>query len=194
MLRPRSSSLAMLPLLVLGAFACSEKHDAVAQGKAPAAKEATVTWPLATAPDAPALRRFSAEGRARIAATPLPVLAPAEPLDDLVFVGEEAFYSINGHRDAALPSGATSRLTVTVHAARRLYQHEEIPADVPTIPLRNSRALATVNEDIVTVTWIEGGVAYSVDAECSNVADARCQGDGYLRSLAEGLVFVGGAR
>lgn len=194
MLRSVRSLLPPLSVLVLSTLGCSEKHDPSARTTAPLVKEATVTWPAAAAVDEAALRRFSAEGRARIGKTPLPVLAPAEPLDDLVFVGEDAFYSVNGHRDATLPSGETSRLTITVHAARRLYAHDEIPADVPTVPLRKTRGLSTVNEDIVTVTWIEGGVAYSVDAECSNVADARCQGDGYVRALADALVFVGGAR
>lgn len=192
----RRSVRPLLPSLsvVFLSLACSEKHEPGPQAAAPLVKEATVTWPAAAAADEIALRRFGAEGRARIAKTPLPVLAPAEPFDDLVFVGEDAFYSVNGHRDATLPSGETSRLTVTVHAARRLHVHDDSPADVPTVPLRKTRGLSTVNEDIVTVTWIEGGVAYSVDAECSNVADARCQGDQYVRALTDGLVFVGGAR
>ncbi len=194
MRRSRSTLFPTLCAVLLGSLACSENHERSAQATAPQVKEATVTWPAAQAPDEAALRHFTAEARSRIGKTPLPVLAPAESLDGLVFVGEDAFYSVNGHSDRTLPSGETSRLTVTVHAARRLYAHDEIPADVPTVPLRKTRGLSTVNEDIVTVTWIEGGVAYSVDAECSHVADARCQGDAYVRALAGALVFVGGAR
>ena len=58
---------------------------------------------------------------------------------------------------------------------------------------REARGFVTVNEGIRTASWMENGAAYSVDVECNDFRDARCQGEDFLLSIVAQLAFVGGS-
>jgi hypothetical protein len=186
----------------IGAVACSEPksevraepHAAKPAPKATKPGSGQLAWPKVESVDQAVLRALPAETQAAIAKTPLPVLWPQTQLSDVTFVGERAFYSVSGHVDDTLASGERSRATIQVHAARELVTHAEFPAFQPNARVRGLGALFTINEDIATVTWLEHGVSYAVDVECSNAKDTRCQGDAFVRSVADSLSFVGGAR
>ncbi len=55
------------------------------------------------------------------------------------------------------------------------------------------RGFVSINEGIRTASWIENGAAYSVDVECSDVRDARCQSEEFLLSIVAQLTYVGGS-
>jgi hypothetical protein len=124
-----------------------------------------------------------------VRASTLPILWPAELGPSAILVSEPLFYSVTGAMDATLPSGQASRATITVQGTREIHNSEHVETTFNT-KLRGRDALYTRNEEIATTTWIENGVVYSVDVECSQIEDERCRGDGFVKSVSENLVSV----
>jgi hypothetical protein len=69
-------------------------------------------------------------------------------------------------------------------------------AETPNgVMVRGVTATVDLNEGIRSLSWEEGGVAYSIDVECARpLEDPRCTQDAYARALAESLVRVVPAR
>lgn len=145
-------------------------------------------------PDSPlrvARARLSADGTRtashvdeRLAAAPVPVLAPADR--DL----ERPTLAVG--REYASLTGRDHGVTIHVQGTRSpVTRTAEVVA--PTRDLRGVKGYVSQNEGIRTATWIEGGIAYSADIECAAADDARCQDESYLLTLIERLVVVGGA-
>ncbi len=142
------------------------------------------------------MQTLSPQDRAAIDKTPMPVLWPSAEmkLSRTAFVARDAFYSLAATSTVELSAGESSTATLTVQGTRKMMQYENMPKNISNRTYRDTPAFFTVNEGIVSATWFEFGVSYSVDVECSAVGDPRCSGDGYLKELVESLRFVGGQR
>jgi hypothetical protein len=155
----------------------------VAQG------DSSRTAPAVTSPNrGRALRDvMRAESRAAVDATTVPLLLP----DDLALAATAVVTS--GERWVAA-SIAQGDHTIAIHATRETMAP---PQDPPAhrSRLRGVPATVSANEGVRVATWMEGGVAYMIDVECTRPAeDARCTGEGFVRALAERLVRVEAAR
>lgn len=192
-------SLGLCALASLAACARSTSEHSTAsqtQSTQTALTDATIKWPAVGSEDKILEKSLLAEDRAAIARTPVPVLWPnAKNIVRSAYVGQDAFYSIAATSTMDLPNGNKSTATINVQGTRKFVEIENMPkTGVTNRTYRNKPALFTVNEGIVTATWIEFGVSYSVDVECSTAEDARCGGDGYVQEIVESLRFVGGLR
>ncbi|MFO0663515.1 MAG: hypothetical protein U0174_06165 [Polyangiaceae bacterium] len=156
---------------------------------------ATLKWPAVGSEDKVLQKSLLLEDRAAIDKTPMPVLWPSAPgVTRVAYIGQDAFYSIAATSVAEVPSGK-STATITVQGTRKLIEHENMPkGGISNRTFRGAPTFYTVNEGIVSATWFEYGVSYSVDVECSNRDDSRCGSDAYLQELVESLRFVGGQR
>jgi hypothetical protein len=123
----------------------------------------------------------------------VPVLWPAELGSRAILVTEPLFYSVTGAIDTTLPLGQSSRATITVQGTREIHNNEPVETKF-NMKLRGRDALYTRNEEIATTTWIENGVVYSVDVECSQIEDERCRGDAFVKSVSENLRPAAGAQ
>jgi hypothetical protein len=173
--------------------ACAQKdNQPSAQGGKP--QPAKVETSLRSKDPSVILSGISEKTRAEIAKSPVPVLWPSEGLAGAVFVGEPVFYSVSGYQDVTLSNGEASRATVTVQGTSVTHNEERVD-NVQNLTLHGQRAHITRNEEIVSATWVEGGVYYTVDVECSKVsADERCSRDTFVSAIADGLVKLGGAK
>lgn len=158
----------------------------------PAREQPRVQWPAASASNQAARLSLSTNGTrsaaeidALIARSPVPVLAPSDRQlqKPTLSVGRE-YFAIAGREDG---------VTVHTQGTRGAITHADIAPMTGTRELRGTKGFVTVNEGIRTATWIENAAAYSVDVECSQSSDARCQDDTYLLGFVNHLVFVGGA-
>jgi ribose 1,5-bisphosphokinase PhnN len=102
----------------------------------------------------------------------------------------EVFVTSGEHHFAV--SANDGRIALSLHASRLFYDRA-VPASQGNRALRGTRALVTENEGIWSASWMEHGVAYTLELECARHDDARCAGDRHLVALAEGLSYVGGA-
>lgn len=162
----------------------SASSTAAAQG--PLTYESAVRWPKASQLDRRRAGELPAEQAAQLPRSPVPVLLPSlSGLTQPVLVVEPAYYAFS----AQLPDGAW----MSVHASAPVYVHDDLPPPRPDHPVRGTLGSAGENEGLWTVTFEEHGVSYAVEVGCSRVEDRRCQGAGFVTSLAEGLSFVGGA-
>jgi hypothetical protein len=155
----------------------------------------TVAWPAASTIDDGALLSLSKNGaktdgeiRALVSRSPVPVLAPKDlRLTTPTLVVEGEYFALTGRVDGA---------TISLQGTRAAHRYEGVdPAAGNRDLMRGSavRGFISVNEGIRTASWIENGAAYSVDIECSNVQDARCQSEEFLLSLVANLTYVGGS-
>ena len=158
-----------------------------------------VAWPAASTVDDGALSSLSRSGdkadvevRALVSRSPVPVLAPKDlrlTMPTLVVEGE--YFALTGRVD-----DGSSRATVSIQGTRAAHRYESVDPVPGTRDLargKANRGLVTVNEGIRTASWIENGTAYSVDVECSEHMDRRCQSDDFLLSVVAQLTFVGGS-
>jgi hypothetical protein len=154
-----------------------------------------VAWPAASTIDDGALLSLSKNGaktdgeiRALVSRSPVPVLAPKDlRLTTPTLVVEGEYFALTGRVDGA---------TISLQGTRAAHRYEGVdPAAGNRDLMRGSavRGFISVNEGIRTASWIENGAAYSVDIECSNVQDARCQSEEFLLSLVANLTYVGGS-
>ena len=174
--------------------------------RAPAVSTSSVTvrpavaWPALSTIDDAALLSLSKSGgpnerelRALVARSPVPVLAPRElQLASPTLVVEGEYFALTGRVD-----DGTSRATISLQGTRAAHRYEGIDPATGNRELRRmsgtARGFVTTNEGIRTASWIENGAAYSVDVECSETADARCQGEEFLLSVIAQLSYVGGS-
>lgn len=197
-MRMSTARLLLSFLLLPFAAACGRstaEHSTPVQTQT-ALTDATIKWPAPGSEDKELAKGLLAEDRAAIARTPMPVLWPAaKNIVRSAYVAQDAYYSIAATSTADLPSGNKSVATINVQGTRKFVEHEDFPKNgFSNRTYRNKPAFFTVNEGIVSATWIEFGVSYTVDVECSTAEDARCGGDGYVQELVESLRFVGGLR
>lgn len=151
----------------------------------------SIAFPNAS-PDQVALAALPPAEAAKVGASPVPVWVPRGGFSEVRVVAEPGFYAYFGVADAPLPDGRVSRATVSVQGTRFAHEHADFPSDVSTHRMRGARGLFTINEGIVTTTWVEGGASYSVDVECSVAGDPRCKDERFVLELTDGLAFVGG--
>lgn len=206
-------SLALL-IAVLGAACRQEAPPASVQpgvdpARAPRAEAPTA--PQALAPQAPAPQGVTSpsptaaptvsaararalldvmrpSSRAAMAATTVPLLLP----DDL---GIAATAMVTSGERWVAASIAQGDHTIAIHATREAMSLP--PGDRPAHRdrLRGVPATVSSNEGVRVATWMEDGVAYMVDVECSRPSeDPRCTQESFVRALVSGLVRVEGAR
>jgi hypothetical protein len=193
------------PRLLLAAALLACCHDPTAapatRPSAPAARPAAPATPPttpapATAPGtaaaatAPAVwEALAPEARQQLAASPLTVLLLPSPelARSAVITTGERWYAASYHRDEH---------GISIHATDVVHENVAGAAPPPARDrVRGVPALVQVNEGIQSVAWEEHGVHYVVEVECERpFEDVRCTSDAYVRSLAESLVAVRGAR
>jgi hypothetical protein len=154
-----------------------------------------VAWPAASSIDDGVLASLSRNGtktdreiRALVARSPVPVLAPKDlRLASPTLVVEGEYFALTGRADGA---------TISLQGTRAAHRYEGVDPASGNRELRSNgqiRGFVSVNENIRTASWIENGAAYSVDVECSDVRDSRCQSDELLLSIVAQLTYVGGS-
>lgn len=157
-----------------------------------------VTWPATDTADERTLLSLSdtakgeREVRASIARSPVPVLAPKDlRLESPTLVVEGEYFALNGRYQGT---------TISLQGTRAAHRYEGVdPVQGNKEIIRGAssehrlRAFVSTNEGIRTASWIENGVAYSVDVECADPREARCQGDELLLAIIAQLTFIGGS-
>lgn len=169
-----------------------------AEGESAKVVRPQITWPAPASLDRGAVASLTARSdgpgdasslQARIDRSPVPVLVPRDSslvMASLVVEGE--FYAYAGRGQG---------VTVAVQGTRAAHRYEGIGAVTEKTPgarrVRSAQGFVTVNEGIRTASWVENGVAYTADIECSDQSDARCTGETYVLDLVESLAYAGGA-
>ncbi|WP_143140124.1 hypothetical protein [Nannocystis exedens] len=132
--------------------------------------------------------RLDAAALAAIAASPVPVLAPADPVRRP---------RISSPRT---PDGPSFRFTLatqspgrtlTLHGSRLATLRPHVGRHEGPERLRGVPAFVSDNDGIKSATWIEHGAAYALDLECASARDTGCD-LAALRAEVEALAFVGG--
>jgi len=197
------SSIPLVVALTALTLACNgntsssrESEHAPAVSTSSVTVRPTVAWPALSTIDDGALLSLSKSGgpndrelRALVARSPVPVLAPHDlQLASPTLVVEGEYFALTGRVDGA---------TISLQGTRAAHRYEGIDPATGNRELRRfsgtARGFVTTNEGIRTASWIENGAAYSVDVECSETADARCQGEEFLLSVIAQLSYVGGS-
>jgi hypothetical protein len=169
-----------------------ERAPAVATSNVSVTVRPVVAWPAASTIDDSALVALSRDGsksdrevRALISRSPVPVLAPKGLLlstPSLVVEGE--YFALSARVDGA---------TISLQGTRAAHRYEGVEPTEGNRNVRATKGFVSTNEGIRTASWIENGVAYSVDVECSDSRDARCQSDAFLLEVVGQLAYVGGS-
>ncbi len=148
----------------------------------------SVAWPPKGMLDARALASLGRDDddiRARLAQSPVPVLAPKDlVLGTPTLVVESEYYALTGRVAGA---------TIALQGTRAAHRHQGVEPASGNRDVRGTKGFVSVNEGIRTVSWIENGAAYSVDVECADLRDARCASDQFVLEVVDQLTFVGGA-
>jgi hypothetical protein len=154
--------------------------------------ESLVVTPKVTVPAAKVdARAFAALGDAKratelVARSPVPVLAPTSvTLERPTFVVGAEYYALTGR---------VSGTTIAIQGTRAAHRYEGIGPIPGDRTLRGMRGFVSINEGIRTTSWMEGGVAYSVDIECADPNDARCASETFALDVVEHLGFAGAGR
>lgn len=169
----------MLPLV-----ACDEK-PASSSGAAPVVVSPNVSWPSSNVIDRSALDAVDDAARVAIARSPVPVLLPRDHDRASATVTADAeYYAASIRRDD---------VTVAIQGTRLAHRYDSVDPHPGDRRLRGLTGFVTENEGIRSASWVERGVAYSVDVECANTEDARCTGDAYVTAIVEDLAYVGGS-
>ncbi len=151
----------------------------------------TISWPDAWKVDDRALALLCRDGtkseqdtRALVARSVVPVLAPRDlALGSPTLVVEGEYFALTGRVDGT---------TVALQGTRAAHRYEGIEPSAGNRDLRGTKGFVSTNEGIRTASWVERGAAYSVDVECGNPRDRRCQSDDFLLDIVGQLAFVGG--
>ena len=197
--------LASLPVMACNGntSASRESEHAPAVSTGAVSVRPAVAWPAAsTIDDRPlvALARERAAGngavesserrlsevRALVSRSPVPVLVPRDlRLATPTLVVEGEYFALTGRVDG---------VTIALQGTRAAHRYDGVQPVAGNRDLRgNLRGFVSVNEGIRTASWIENGAAYSVDLECADFQDARCQNDDFLLSVVTQLTYVGGS-
>jgi hypothetical protein len=145
-----------------------------------------VTWPRETTGDARAFAALGEPVRAKelLGRSPVPVLAPTNvTFERPTFVIGAEYYALTGRVAGA---------TLAIQGTRAAHRYEGIAPLAGDRVLRGVRGFVSVNEGIRTMSWMENGVAYSLDVECARPSDERCSSDTFALDLVEHLAFAGG--
>ncbi len=145
----------------------------------------TVRWPAAASRDDAAYGALSRSSRAAVDASPVPVLVPA-PGHAL---GERRV--MQGPEWAAFWARGEG-ITVSLHASRMARVYPGVRLQDGPHTLRGRPAVITRNEGIWTASWLEHGVAYDLELECTSPEDPPCADESLLVELGEALTYVGG--
>ena len=185
--RPVKRGLIALPLLL----ACNgtPSEPAPAAVTTAVVVKPQVSWPASSSIDERALASLG-DARSQLSRSPVPVLAPsADSLRDglerptVIAAGE--YYVITARNHGA---------TISIQGTRAAHRYDGIDPHPGNKPLRKGMGFVTVNEGIRSASFIENGVAYTVDVECAEHTDPRCTSDAFVTELTNELVFVGGSR
>lgn len=146
----------------------------------------TVQWPRVENVDLPVRDALGSDNLAAVDVAPVPALAPAnsEWLDGATVTTGEHFYAL---------SAQLRGQTLYIQGSDQARVYPSIRGATPTEPLRSTLGFVSQNEGIWTADFIENGVAYTVELECSDAEMVACQSDVSIRDLADSLVLVGGA-
>lgn len=142
-------------------------------------------WPASESIDQAVRARLPAAARDALARSPVPVLVPG---DGPLLAKSAIFSQASGYALSAAHDG----FNVAVQASKvaTLLPHvRHVPGNTP---LRGTQGWLSSNDGIRTASWIEHGVAYSLDLECFAPDGPECS-EAALRAAVEGLVYVGGA-
>ncbi len=149
-------------------------------------------WPPATQIDREALGRAPAAMVAAVARSPVPVLVPADPAwlaRARLYVAADPQPYGYAFASALIDAGGERHLSVQASRFATLVPHI---GRVRGSAVRSGEGFFSVNEGVRTASWIEHGVAYTLDLECFDPEAPSCD-DAALRELVAGLVHVGGA-
>lgn len=136
--------------------------------------------------DEATLQALPRSAAAAVANSRVPVLVPRRPelLAHGIVLTEPQWSSFYAQADGITVSVMGKRLAHTVRGVE--------PAPGNRL-IRGKRGFITQSEGVWSATWSERGTTYTVDVECAEPTEARCQDDAYLRALTDDLAFVGGA-
>ncbi len=83
-------------------------------------------------------------------------------------------------------------LTVSLHGSAEAAPADDLASVNPDRVVRSAPAWITQNEAIWSAAWHEHGFAWSLELECAEPTEPRCQDEGTLLAIADDLVLVGG--
>lgn len=145
-----------------------------------------VSWPASSSIDERALASLG-DARSQLSRSPVPVLAPNADLaierPTVIVEGEYYVITVRNH-------GAT----ISIQGTRAAHRYEGVAPHPGNKSLRKGSGFVTVNEGIRSASFIENGVAYTVDVECAEHTDARCTSEAFVTELTNQLVYVGGSK
>jgi hypothetical protein len=145
-------------------------------------------WPPADTL-APVRERLPDSLRAAIDRSPVPVLVPGDP----DWLARARIHSPAGPHSFGYALSVThGDRSVTVQASRIATLLPHIGHSRGNRRIRGGEGFYSDNDGIRTASWIEHGVAYSLDLECKDPAGRACSREA-LEALVDGLAYVGGA-
>ncbi len=146
---------------------------------------AKVTWPEAESLDREAQETLPSVAAKRVQEAPFPVLLPKRK--NLLSVA-----GVSVKPTWLTASMRADGVTVVVTASTAARVVPGVPETKGNTALRQTLGFVTQNEGIWGASWIENGVAYSLEVECDAADNPRCKDDLFVKDLANELVFVGG--
>jgi len=187
-----------LPVLLVG-LACEPRaeipdHPAgAARSEAPAARPAVepttklmpVAWPPHSAIDLSARAALDDQARQAVDQAPVPVMVPAgrEWLARARVIARQHWVAV---------SSANDGVTISIQGNRLAHRYPQIPPARGNRQIRGWPGFITQQDHIWSLSWLEHGVAYTLDLECASPEDARCADERHALELAAGLAYVGG--
>ncbi len=174
--------------LSLSAMACESAtpERAVAASADTNVVTPKITWPAATKVDARAAAALGDAKRANelLGRSPVPVLAPTNvTFERPTFVVGSEYYALTGR---------VAGTTISIQGTRAAHRYDDVAPVRGDRAIRETQGFVSTNEGIRTASWIENGVAYSVDVECADPTDARCTNEAFALDVIEHLAFAGG--
>lgn len=146
-------------------------------------------WPPVAAIDAALRERMPNELRAAVDRSPVPVLVPADP----TWLAQARMHSPDGPGSYGYALSLTlADSTVSVQASRIATLLPHVGHVRGNRRIRGGDGWFSDNDGIRTASWIEHGVAYSLDLEC-HAPDGPACAPANLERLVRELVYVGGA-
>ena len=145
-----------------------------------------VAWPAESSVDTRAFETLG-DARSQVTRSPVPVLVPPSDLRrdrTPTLIVEASFYAVTLHSGGA---------TINVQGTRVAHVYEGIDPHPGNRELRAGRGFVTENEGIRAASFVENGVAYSVDVECEDRHDDRCTSDAFVTDIVNRLAYVGGS-
>lgn len=121
--------------------------------------------------------------------SPVPVLLPDRPalLADAFPTTGKHWYSASMHTDDGV--------SVSIQGNRVARVMPDLEVSEPGEALIRDRFLVSRTHGIVSLSFVDFGVAYTVDVECARPKDdRRCTENDYVLRLAESLAVLGGGR